>query len=456
MADSSISSLGVGSQGVLSYDKIDQLKKVDENATIKPIDNRIAQNKTQSDDLAILTTMTASLKSASSTLSDETNYLSRSVTSSDEGISVSAEAGAEIQDFSFEVTKLAKRDIYQSKSFTNSTDTFASGDDTITINVDGKDYNINVDSTTKLDDLKDKIYDATDGKVIASILNIGGDTPYKLILKSADTGADNTMTISSTGDAVANLGIADDAISHIQHAIDLEATFDGVSITRSSNTVDDLITGVTIKATKEVSSNISIKQDTSVISDSLQSFVDKYNELINNLNESTKYDSQTKASGTFQGTSEIKNLKNDIATQLFQLDPEGRNLSEYGITLNSTGLLEFDKSAYDSKMSTDNKDVENFFRGDISNDGFFTKYNDMLSGYIKFKTGTLSQLNTQLTDEKRSLEENKTTATERLDTKYDILTTKFRAYDAIISKFNASFQSLSMQISAAVNGTNNN
>ena len=455
MADSSVSSLGIGSQGVLSYDVIDKLKKVDEDATIKPIDNKITQNKTQSDDLAILTTMTASLKSASSTLSDETSYLSRSVTSSDKGISVSAEDGVEVQDFSFNVTKLAKRDIYQSKSFANSTDTFASGDDTIKINIDGKDYTINVYSTTKLDDLKDKIYDATDGKVVASILNVGGDTPYKLILKSTDTGTNNTMTISSTGDAVTNLGIADDATSHIQHANNLEATFDGVSITRSSNTIDDLITGVTIKATKEVSSDISIKQDTSTISDSLQNFVDKYNDLINNLNESTKYDSETKASGTFQGTSEIKNLKNDIATKLFQVDPKGRNLSEYGITLNSAGLLEFDKSTFDSKMSTDNKDVENFFRGDTNHDGFFTNYNDMLSGYIKLRTGTLSQFSTQLTDEKRSLTQNKAKATERLNAKYDILTTKFRAYDAIISKFNASFQSLSMQISASVNGTNN-
>ncbi len=451
MADSSVSSLGIGSNGVLSYDVIDKLKKVDEDATIKPIDNKIAKNKTQSDDLAILTTMTASLKSASSTLSDETSYLSRSVTSSDEGISVSAEAGAEVQDFSFDVTGLAKRDIYQSKSFTNTTDTFASDDDTIKINIDGKDYSISVTSSTTLEDLKGKIYDATDGKVTASILNVGGDTPYKLILKSTDTGANNVMTISSDGDAVSNLGIADDSTSHIQQASDLEATFDGVSITRPSNTIDDLITGVTITATKEVNSNISIKQDTSVLSDSLQSFVDKYNDLINNLNESTKYDTETKASGTFQGTSEIKSLKSDIATKLFQVDPKGRNLSEYGITINSNGLLEFDKSTFDSKMSTDANDVENYFVGDADNKGFFTNYNDMLSGYIDTRTGTLSQLNTELTDEKESLAEDKTKATERLDAKYDILTTKFRAYDAMISQMNQSFQSLSMQIDAMSN-----
>ena len=454
MANSPISSLGIGSQGVLSYDKIDQLRKVDENATIKPIENKLTQNETESKDLAILTTMTAGLKSATSTLSDEINYLSRSVTSSNDGISVSAEAGSEVQDFSFNVTQLAKRDIYQSKSFADTTNTFASGDDTVTINIDGKDYNIDVNASTSLSDFRDKIYDATGGKVTASLLNVGGDTPYKLILKSTDTGANNAMTISSSGDAVTNLGIADDDTSHIQHALDLKATFNGVSITRSSNTIDDLIIGVTIKANKEVSSNVSIKQDTSVISDSLQTFVDKYNDLINNLNESTKYDPQTKVSGTFQGNSEIRSLKSDIATQLFQIDSKGRSLSEYGITLNSTGLLEFDKSTFDSKMSSDSKDVENFFRGDNDNNGFFTNYNDMLSGYIKSGTGILSQLNTELTDEKKSLTENKIEATKRLDDKYNILTEKFRAYDAIISQFNASFQSLSMQISAAVNGTN--
>ncbi len=454
MANTSISSLGIGSQGVLSYDVIDKLRKVDENSTIKPIDNRIAQNKTQSNDLAILTTMTASLKSATSTLSDEMSYLSRSVTSSDDGISVNVESGVEVQDFTFSVSKLAKRDIYQSKSFLKTTDTFASGDDTIKINIDGKDYNISVNAQTSIDTLKGKIYDATDGKVVASLLNVGGDTPYKLILKSTDTGANNTMTISSTNDAVSNLGIADDATSHIQHAINLDATFNGVSITRSSNTIDDLITGATIKATKEVSSNISIKQDSNIISSALKDFVEKYNDLMNNLNESTKYDSETKAAGTFQGSSEIKGLKNDIANKLFQIDPKGRNLSEYGIKANDNGLLEFDKSVFDSKMNADSKDVENYFRGDTDHDGFFKNYNNMLSGYVKYSTGTLSQFNTQLLDEKKSLTDNKTNATLRLDAKYDILTTKFRAYDAIISKMNASFQSLSMQIDALSNNKN--
>ncbi len=463
MADASISSLGLGSGGALSYDTIDKLRKADESAIIKPIDNKLAENKTQSSDLSILTTMTASLKAVTSTLSDEMTYLSRSATSSnDSAVGVSVESGTEVQDFSFNVSHLAKRDIYQSKAFTNTTDTFLQKDangndttDTINFNINGKDYAIDVTSSTKLEDFQSEIYDKTDGKITASLLNVGGTEPYRLVIKSTDTGTNNAITISSTGGgtAVSDLGL-DDANNHIQTADDLSATYNGVTISRTSNKVDDLITGVTLDVKDSGNANISIKQDTKSISDGLSSFVSKYNDLMNNLAESTKYDPETKQSGTFQGNSDIKALKSDISKNLFNLDDNGRSLEDYGITLNSNGLLEFDSSVLDSKIQSNSKDVENFFRGDNDTDGFFTKYNSMLSGYIDSRKGILTRFNTQLADDKTTLEENKTKATQRLDNKYNIMTKKFAAYDSIIAQFNSSFQSLSMQISSMANGTN--
>ena len=455
MATPPISSLGIGSNGVLSYSVIDKLRKADESVIIKPIDNQIAQNKTKLNDLSILTTMTASLKSATSTLSDETSYLKRTVTSSNTGISVSVEDGTEPQDFTFDVSTLAKRDINESQAFNKTTDTFATADDTIHLAIDGNTYDIAVTSDTTINEFKNEVYGATDGKITASLLNVGGDNPYKLVLKSTDTGADNAITVTTD-----NNSDSDDSndtnltMTNIQKAGDLDATFNGVSITRSSNTIDDLITGVNIVANDAVSSNISIKQDNSAISDALKSFVDKYNDLINNLNESTKYDANTKTAGTFQGSSQIRSLKSDINTNLFSVDSKGRSLEDYGITLNSAGLLEFNSSVFDSKMQSDSSDVENYFRGDTNTNGFFTNYNDMLSSYINPGTGILTRFNTDLTDNTTSLAEKKANAITRLDTKYDILTKKFGAYDAMISKFNSSFQSLSMQISSMTNGTN--
>jgi flagellar hook-associated protein 2 len=447
---SSLSSLGLGSQGALSYDVIDKLRAVDESAIITPIDNKISTNSTQTSDLSVLTTLTASLKAETSTLSDEMSYLKRSATSSNDGVSVSVESGAEIQDFTFNVTTLAKRDINESKAFNKITDTFATVDDTININIDGKDYTIDVPASTSIDTFKSKIFDATDGKVTASLLNVGGTDPYKLVLKSTDTGANNAITVTSAG--ITN-GTTDLGLTNIQPAGDLDASFNGVQITRTSNTIDDLITGVSITTTQEVNSNISIKQDSQSISDSISSFVSKYNDLMNNLVESTKYDTETKASGTFQGNSDIKNLKSDISKNLFNIDSKGRSLQDYGVTLNSAGLLEFDSSAFNAKMQSDSAGVEDFFRGDGTTDGLFTTYNSMLANYIDTSTGVLTRFNTQLTNEKKALEENKTTATARLDSKYEIMVKKFAAYDAIIGQMNASFQSLSMQISSMVNGT---
>ncbi len=439
----------MGSQGALSYNVIDKLRAVDEKIIIAPIDNKITANKAQTNDLSVLTTLTASLKAETSTLSDEMSYLGRTATSSDAGVSVSVNSGAAIQDFSFNVTTLAKRDINESKAFAKTTDTFATANDTINFNIDGKDYTIDVTPTTTIDDFNSKIFTATNGKITSSLLNVGGTNPYKLVLKSTDTGANNAITVTSAG---ITAGTTDLGLTNIQQAGDLSATFNGVQITRSSNTISDLVVGVTITANSVVNSNISIKQDTKAISDSISSFVSKYNNLMNNLVESTKYDPATKTAGTFQSSPEIKSLKSDISKNVFTLDSKGRSLEDYGVTLNSAGLLEFNSSTFDSKIQTNSSDVEDFFRGSSTTDGLFTTYNNMLSNYIDTNTGILTRFDTQLTNEKKSLEENKATATTRLDSKYAIMVKRFSAYDTIISQLNQSFQSLSMQINGMING----
>ncbi|MBP6325428.1 MAG: flagellar hook protein, partial [Sulfurospirillum sp.] len=77
---SSISSLGLGSDGVLSYDIIDKLKAVDEKTQLDPIDAKLTTNQSKKTDLSVLTTLTASLKSVTSTLADEMSYLKRTTT----------------------------------------------------------------------------------------------------------------------------------------------------------------------------------------------------------------------------------------------------------------------------------------------------------------------------------------------------------------------------------------
>lgn len=367
MATSSLSSLGLGSDGALSYDTIDKLREVDEAAQLDPIDTKLTTNSTKQTDLSTITSLASTLKSATSALSDDTYYLQRTTTVSNDAVTVTADGGTNVQDFTLRVDTLAKQDIYQSTSFASATSTFTSASDTLTLSIDGKDYDFAVTSSTTITELADMINDKLDGKVTASILNTGGTNPYRLIIKSDNTGAENAITISSgNASTLTSLGY-DVANNHLQTATDATFTYNGVSVTRSSNTVDDLIVGVTItlndvQASTE-STTVSIKQDWTDVKEQLTTLVTAYNDLMTNLQKATTYDSEAGTAGIFQGVSQLTNLSASIRKQLLSIDEDNRSLVDYGISLNDSGSLEFDEDAFNTKIKNDPADIQDFFVG---------------------------------------------------------------------------------------------
>lgn len=455
---SSISSLGLGSDGALSYDVIDQLRAVDEKAQITPIDTKLESNATKQKDLSILTTMAATLKSSTSSLSDEMSYLKRTSTVSNSAVSVSAASGSGIQDFSLHVTQLAKRDVYQSSGFASESTALGLASGTLTITVNGSDYEIDVDSTTTLTQLKEKINDTAGTKVTASVLNVGGTDPQKLVIKSDETGEENAISFSATDNAIlTSLGL-DDVNNHIQTAKNAKFTYNNVAIERSSNTIEDLVVGLSITLNEEQdlteNTTVSITQNTDEIKSALESFVSAYNDLISNLSEATKYDTETKTAGTFQGVSQISALSSEIRRQLLSLDDAGRSLSDYGLALNEGGTLEFDTTVFDEAIRTNADDIESFFRGSTNEDGelsngFFTDFNELLARYVTGEESILSLYQSSLSGEKTSLSEERKTTLSRLDARYETMATRFASYDSIINKLNNQFSALSQMIEAS-------
>lgn len=467
MASSSLSSLGLGSDGALSYDVIDQLRAVDEKAQINPIDAKLESNTTKTKDLSVLTTMAATLKSATSSLSDEMSYLKRTTAVSNEAVSVTASSGSAIQDFTIRVDKLAQRDIYQTNGFASESTALGLTAGTLTISINGSDYEIDVTASTSLTQLKESINDIAGSKVTASVLNVGGANPQRLIIKSDETGEDNLISFASTNASIlTSLGLDDtvtsdgDESNHLQTAQNATFLFNGVSISRATNTIDNLVVGLTItlneiQETTE-STKVSITQDVSDIKTNLESLVSAYNDLISNLNEATKYDIETETAGTFQGVSQITSLSSDMRKQLLTIDASGRSLADYGISLNESGLLEFNASTFDTKMSEDAADVEDFFRGSTDEDGnvlngFFTDFNDFLARYVSGDSSILSLYEQSLSTEKTSLTKERATTVSRLDDRYETMAARFAAYDSIINKLNNQFSALSMMIESSYN-----
>ncbi|SFO92081.1 flagellar filament capping protein FliD [Hydrogenimonas thermophila] len=448
MADlGALSSLGIGS-GTLTYDIIDKLKNADIETQITPIDNKISEIKEKESNLTTITTLTSTLKTAVVDLADSSFFEKRKVSVSGKDVTVKANDGVAVQDINLKVTQLAQTEIEQSKGFATETSSVVDKDTTMTISIDGTAYDINVKAGTTLEELRDQINESTDGNVVASILNTGGDNPYSLILKSSNTGADQAIDISyDDGDpATTN----DDFLSFttVQNAQDALFEFNGVNVTRATNTVDDLVIGVTFEltGTSGEDNRISIERDVEGIADMVSEFVSAYNSWNSNLTEATKFDPDGGTSGIFQGDSTIRRLLSDVKYALFNSEIDGKGAGTYGITVNEDGILSFDRTVFIDELNSDPEKAVEVFTSDIG--GVFSSLNDTLKNATDMSTGYLGIYEEQLKREEDHLSEERERSLEMLNKRYDIMAMQFAAYDEMISNMNTSYQSLQMAIDA--------
>lgn len=424
MAFGSLSSLGFGS-GVLTQETIDKLKEAEQQARVNPYTTKIEENTTKQKDLTEIKTKLSTFQSAVSSLGDATAFAKRKVVASitdNPPASLTATSGVALQSMNINVTQLAQKDVYQSKGLENDTGfinaSLASATN-LTFFSKGKEYTVTIDENTTYSDLVDKINSATGGEIVAKMVNTGEKgTPYRLTLTSKETGEDSAISfypgkknadgkyevdenaksvfesLGWTLDETAlsdkdfdpatskkGVGIIDNAENplHIQQAQNANFTMDGIKMTRSSNTITDIGVGITLTLNKTGEINFDIQQDSESITQAMQEMVDAYNDLVLNLNAATDYNSETGTKGSLQGVTEVNSIRSSIVSILFQSqsvdgtveDTNGNKVSskvmlslqDYGLSMTESGTLNFDSSAFESKVKEDTAMAESFFSG---------------------------------------------------------------------------------------------
>lgn len=437
-----ISSLGVGSN-ILTQDVLDQLRAADESSIIKPITLNIAN---ENDKKSALDEIDATMKNLSDSigeLKDATLFDERSVSATGTSAVVTADNNSDIQDFSLNVTQLATKEIDESGSFGAKTDTIASDSGSINLNIDGEDFTIDYDSTTTLDDLKDSINKIAGKKVSASIAQIAsGD--FRLFLSSVDTGSNQAITITDNSGNLSGTQLTDD-LSSVQTGVDAKFEFNSQSIERSSNTVDDLVTGYHISLKELGKTDVSVTQNRDDIMSKIDSFVKQYNAAIDKLNTMTKSSTNSKERGIFSSESTIKSMKSTVENMISSVGGGVGSLYDFGFSVDRSGVMTVDKSTLADKLDENPSNVQAFFSGgDYENSdgstttltGAFVDMSSQLGVYTKFN-GTLDQFQTSVNNRITQIEDDKTSATERLDSKYEILKKKYTAYNLIISQLNS-------------------
>ncbi|ELJ1596594.1 flagellar filament capping protein FliD [Campylobacter upsaliensis] len=425
MALGTLSSLGFAS-GVLTQETIDKLKKAEEAGRVEPYKKKVEENAAKQKDLTEIKTKLLAFQTAVSSLGDATAFAARKVSSSikdNPAASLSADAGVALQSMKVNVTQLAEKDVYQSKALTTDTglvNASLKNEVKLTFFQNGKEYSVTIDNKTTFKDLADKISTASDGNIVAKIINTGEKPDgYRLSLTSKETGEENAISFYPGGkdkdgkyaennDAKEifkklgwelndktkpndvdkdkkGYGIKDQT-NHLKKAQNAEFTMDGIKMVRPSNTITDIGVGLTLTLNKTGEVNFEVQQDTEAVTKAMEDLVNAYNDLVANLNASTDFNSETGMKGTLQGVSEVNSIRSTLISALFDSVPvEGvvkdkngndmnatvmLSMQDFGLKISESGNLSFIKSDFEKKMKEDISFAEGFFAG-------ITKYKDI-------------------------------------------------------------------------------
>ena len=254
-----------------------------------------------------------------------------------------------------------------------SADPTAGGGQSFTSNGQSQ-ISVSATASTTLTDLRDAINNAAtdsdnDGTkdVLASIIYDGSN--YMLMLKS-ESGAINEMKVTDSHSTPAYAYDTTDGAQLTQRVAGVNSAFtvDGISMSRTSNSVDDLFDGFTLDLKKTTSSAVRISSsvDLDGVSDLLTGYVDTYNQVMLNLTAMGANDPvDPENDGALIGDSTLREIRSELremsSTAIKGYEGGPYYLSYLGVSTNRDGTLAFDKGQMETQFKSKPETVRAFF-----------------------------------------------------------------------------------------------
>ncbi|MGY8667548.1 flagellar filament capping protein FliD [Bradyrhizobium sp. UFLA05-109] len=224
----------------------------------------------------------------------------------------------------------------------------------------GSTASISVTSTMSLQDIVDTINAQTSTtNVQASIVQVSSGS-YEMVLSGTEDAADITYSSTSGNDILNELGVTDSSGSFsdvLQTSQAAKFTLDGISMTRDTNDITDVLTGVTFDllqaTTTGATLNISIGTDTSQITTALTTFVTNYNAYRDAViaQQATNSDGTASSSAVLFGDGTMRDITSQLENAL-NSTVGGLTMADLGLSFNDKNELELDTSTLSSILST--------------------------------------------------------------------------------------------------------
>jgi len=205
-----------------------------------------------------------------------------------------------------------------------------------------------------------------DGK-IQVVDNEIGDDQLQVVLTPSNSG----LSFDSDHDFGS---ISTIRVRQVQAGADAEMTVDGVTVYPTSNTVDDVITGVTLnlkKIASDTTVTLTVGRDYDSVKEKIQDLVTAYNEVMDAINEQLSYDVENEEpGGPLFGDSSLRTLKssltNIILNKISGLDDDFSTPGLVGISIGTDSKLTIDDTTLQGYLETNFDDVKKLFAADWS------------------------------------------------------------------------------------------
>jgi flagellar hook-associated protein 2 len=402
VASSIANTLGAGS-GIDTATLVSQLVSASYDPKIATVKAKQDANTAQISGIGQASSAVSGFASALSSLISGGTLFTQPNSSDTSVLTATAKAGARIGSLStqIEVRQLAQGQSLNSGYLANVGTAVGKG--TLTITMGSQSFDVTItDSNNTLTGLARAINNANSGVTASTVEDATG---ARLVLKGG-TGTIHAFSVAASADSDASLKqFAYDPAANpatttqmtvAQAAQDAILKQDGVTVTRSTNSISDLVDGVTLNLNAaKVGSPVTLTatQPTDAIKQAVTDFVDTYNALKATIDALVAPATSTSAAGALRGDPGIRSLQSQLSHLTSAVLASGGSVStlaEIGVSTQRDGTLTVDTARLNAVLTSDPQSVENLFNPGQTSDNPLVK---ITNAYGRVKPGTYTVTN---------------------------------------------------------------
>ena len=366
-----INTLGAGA-GFNTKELVTALVNAERAPKESSINNRITESEAKISALASAVSNLNTLSASAKALNDRSDFQSFNASNSQTtAFSVSTDANTEPGSHSVTVSSVAREQRtnlsqHGGSDFTGKTQLLNSGTafslaieigDSSTVT-----HTVNVTTTTP-QGIVDAI-NAANIDVTASLMDKGTAGTNYIIQLTGQSGSDNQFTVTPS----VNSMLASDTPSGAT-AANAALTVNGVTFSRPTNTINDIIEGLTLSLNSITSgaASIAVTLDTSTVETNIRSLVNSYNATKAAMDELTSRDLDGALAGDSVFRQALRSVRNIFTGASSTPGTTITRLSDLGISITKTGTLDITDSKLSTALSDNFEDVRILFSADTDN-----------------------------------------------------------------------------------------